>query len=120
MERAMNKKYLSAAQKLHNFVSEDTDLTDAEIQAALKAEGVDGAGFLTRLGSEVGHSAEQNQPTTRERLRALASRAGDGMKKLVGEGKAVTKIPGVSVAYGRKRKSKSSGKKPNHSSKRTR
>ena len=99
----MNKNYQSAAQQLHKFVSGDCDLTDAEIRESLKAEGVDTDSFLARLAREAGIPAEQpkaKQPTASEKLRALANRAGTGMKKLLGDS-AVGEFGAPAGAFGR-------------------
>ena len=114
----MNDKYQSAAQKLHSFVSEDADLTDAEIVESLKAEGVEVKQFLARLGKVSGRASKQ--PTTSERLRALANRAGSRVKRLLGEGSTEAQLPGPAVAYGRKGKSDDQNKNNSSSSKRTR
>jgi hypothetical protein len=119
---AMSKKYQRAAQNLHDFVSDTSNLSDSEVRETLKAEGVDVAGFLARLGKESGlASAKQSaQPSASERLRALANRAGDGMKKLLGEAEGISSIPGTSAAYGRKGKSRANNKRGNRASKQKR
>jgi hypothetical protein len=116
----MNKKYQNAAQRLHEFVSDDSALTDAEVRAELQAQGVDVEGFLARLAIDSGITAAESskQPSTSERLRALASRAGSKMKKLLGDAGNVSALPGASVAYGRKGKPASKNDKNNGSSKR--
>lgn len=104
----MNKNYQSAAQQLHKFVSGDCDLTDAEIRESLKAEGVDTDSFLARLASEAGIPAEQpkvKQPTASEKLRALANRAGSGVKKLLGEA-AIGEFGAPVGAFGRSGKAR--------------
>ena len=113
----MNDKFQSAAQKLHNFVLDDADLTDAEIVESLKADGVDVRQLLARLGKASGRAAKQ--PTTSERLRALANRAGSRVKQLLGEGCTEAQTPGGALAYGRKGKSAERNKKNSSSSKRT-
>lgn len=107
-ELVMSGKYQSAAQKLHKFASDDAALTDAEVCEELKAHGVDVAGFLSRLETEsaLATSKSAKSPSVSERLRTLASRAGNKMKSLLGEVGSVTALPGASVAYGRKGKSK--------------
>lgn len=117
MEWDMSDNYRSAANKLHKFVSEDADLTDAEIREGLKAEGVDVRRFLMKLGKVSGRVAKE--PTAAERLREMASRAGAGVKKLLGEGSAVAQLPSTSAAYGRKGKTSDSNKRNSSSSKRT-
>jgi hypothetical protein len=113
MELAMNKKYQNAAQKLHKFVCDDSALTDAEVREELKTQGVDVTAFLARLETESGLAAAQpaRLPSASERLRALASRAGDKMKTLLGQAGSVSTLPGASVAYGRKGKSQANNKK---------
>src|SRR5437867_4503147 len=120
MELAMNKKYQNAARKLHEFVSDDSSLTDTEVRAELQSQGVDVEGFLARLASDSGiKSAETaKQPSASERLRALANRAGTQMKKLLRDAGNVSALPGASVAYGRKGKPASKNGKKNGSSKR--
>jgi hypothetical protein len=117
MEWNMSDKYQSAAHRLHRFVSDDADLTDAEIKECLKAEGVDVGRFLLRLGKASGRAAKV--PTAAERLRELANRAGTRVKKLLGEGSTVAQIPTPSVAYGRKGKNSGRSKKSAPSAKRT-
>ena len=116
----MNKKYQSAAQKLHDFVSDDSSLSDTDVREILNADGVNVTGFLARLGEESGLAAAQKskQPSASERLRALANRAGDGMKKLLGEAGGMSTIPNASVVYGRKGNSRANTKKGNRASKR--
>jgi len=116
----MNKKYQNAARKLHEFVSDDSALTDAEVRAELQSEGVDVEGFLARLASDSGIAPTESaiQPSATERLRALANRAGTKMKKLLGDAGNVSALPGASVAYGRKGKPASKSGKNNNSSKR--
>lgn len=113
----MKNKYQSAAQKLHKFVTEDADLSDAEAMECLKADGVDVQRFLVRLGKASGRVAKQ--PTTTEKLRAIASRAGNGVKKLFGEEGTIAQIPGASVAYGRTGKKNGDRKKNSSSDKRS-
>lgn len=116
MEWDMNNNYRSAAHKLHKFVSEDADLTDAEVREGLKADGVDVRRFLMKLGKVSGHVTKE--PTAAERLREMANRAGAKVKKLLGEGSTVAQLPSPSVAYGRKGKSSNSNKKNSSSTKR--
>jgi hypothetical protein len=120
MELTMNKKYQYATQKLHKFVSDDLTLTDAEVREELEAQGVDVTAFLARLETESVLAAAQpaKLPSASERLRALASRAGDKMKTLLGQAGSVSTLPGASVAYGRKGKSQANNKKVNGSPKR--
>lgn len=99
----MKNKYQTAAQKLHNFISEDADLTDAEVVECLKAEGVNVQHFLERLGKVSGRAVKQ--PTTTERLRALANRAGSRVKTLFAGEDNVASFP-HGMAYGRQGKSK--------------
>ena len=113
----MSDKYQSAAHRLHNFVSDDADLTDAEIKECLKADGVDVGNFLSRLGKISGRSAKV--PTASERLREMAGRASKRVKKLLGEGSTVAQIPTPSVAYGRKGKGSDRNKKSPPPTKRT-
>ena len=113
----MDNKYQSAAQRLHKFLSDDADLSDAEIKECLKTEGVDVRRFLIRLGKASGRA--ERQPTAAERLRSLASRAGSRVKALLGEDSTVAQMPGPSVAYGRKGKGAEREKKSSPSSKRT-
>lgn len=117
MEPDMSDKYQTAAHRLHKFVSDDADLSDAEIKECLKAEGVDVGRFLMRLGKVSGRVAKV--PTATERLREMANRAGTRVKKLLGEGSTVAQIPSPSVAYGRKGKSSDGNKKSPPSPKRT-
>jgi len=58
MEPDMSDKYQTAAHRLHKFVSDDADLSDAEIKECLKAEGVDVGRFLMRLGKVSGRVAK--------------------------------------------------------------
>jgi hypothetical protein len=114
----MNKNYRNAAQQLHKFLSGDSDLSDAEIRDSLKSEGVDVEGFLARLASDAGIPSEQprtKQPTASEKLRALANRAGNGVKKLLGD-TATSDFGTPAAAFGRSGKSRN--KKTKRSSKR--
>ena len=113
----MENKYQSAAQRLHKFVSDDADVSDAEIKECLKTEGVDVRRFLMRLGKASGRL--EKQPTATERLRALASRAGSRVKKLLGEDSTIAQMPGASVAYGRKGKGTGRNKTSSPFTKRT-
>jgi hypothetical protein len=120
MEMAMNKNYRNATQQLHKFVSGDADLSDAEVRESLKAEGVNIENFLARLKSEAEIPAEQpkvQQPTASEKLRALASRAGKGVKKLLGND-AIDDVGAAVPAFGRSGKSRPSTKKANRNTKR--
>lgn len=110
------KNKQNAAQKLHKFVAEDADLSDAEAMEYLKADGVNVQQFLTRLGKVSGRAAKQ--PTTTDKLRAIASRAGDRVKKLFSDEGTVAQIPSASTAYGRTGK-KSGDRKRNSSDKRS-
>lgn len=105
-----------AAQRLHNFISDDVDLTDAEIVEHLNADGVDVRQFLTRLGKASGRATKQ--PSTSERLRALASRAKSRVKQLLVADSADTHIPIDALAYGRKGKSGDRNKKNSSTTKR--
>lgn len=99
----------SAAQRLHNFVSNDADLTDAEIVEHLKADGVDVRQFLTRLGKASGRATKQ--PSASERLSALANRAKSRVKQLLAADSADTHIPVDALVYGRNGKSRTRNKK---------
>jgi hypothetical protein len=122
MEIIMNKKPLNAVQGVHNFVSDTSDLSDAEIRENLISEGANVDSFLTRLGNEAQITSTQpisQQPSAAERLRALANRAGDGVKKLLGSASKIDEDATPSIAYGRTGKSRSSkSKKQNRTSKR--
>ena len=100
----MNKHYQNAAQRLHKFVADDADCTEAEFRAELTAQGVNAEAFLARLGQESGirpSTVVAKKPTASERLRAIASRAGNKVKGFLGELNAgdATDIP--IAAYGR-------------------
>src|ERR1044071_3959937 len=114
MEKVMNKNYRNAAQQLHKFVSGDCDLTDADVRESLKSEGVDIESFLARLAREAGVPAEQpkaKQPTASEKLRALANRAGSGVKKLLGEA-TVGEFGAPAGAFGRAGKGRRKKSRP--------
>ena len=100
----MNKHYQNAAQRLHKFAGDDADCTEAELRAELTAQGVNVEGYLARLGQESGikpSTVTTKKPTASERLRAIASRAGDKVKGFLGELNTgdVTNMP--AAAYGR-------------------
>ena len=78
----MNKHYQSAAQRLHEFATEGADCTEAELRVELEAQGVNVETFFARLGREAGIKPAK-KPTASERLRAVASHAGDKMKGLL-------------------------------------
>jgi hypothetical protein len=114
----MNKNHQNAAQQLHKFLSGDSDLSDVEIRNSLKSEGVDVENFLARLAKDAAIPAELpavKQPSASERLRALANRAGSGVKKLLGDS-ASQDFGGTAPAFGRSGKAKS--KKTRQNSKR--
>jgi hypothetical protein len=100
----MNKHYQNAAQRLHKFAADDEGCTEAELRTELTAQGVNVEAFLARLGQESGiksSTVTTKKPTASERLRAIASRAGDKVKGFLGElntGDA-TNMP--AAAYGR-------------------
>jgi hypothetical protein len=100
----MNKHYQNAAQRLHKFLADDADCTEAGLRTELLAQGVNVDAFLARLGQESGiksSTATANKPTASERLRAIASRAGDKLKGLVGELNAADESNMPAAAYGR-------------------
>ena len=100
----MNKHYQNAAQRLHKFVADDADCTEAELRAELSAQGVNVEDFLARLGQESGIkslTATAKKPTASERLRAIASRAGDKVKGFLGELSAGDGANMPAAAYGR-------------------
>ena len=100
----MNKHYQNAAQRLHKFVADDADCTEAELRAELTAQGVNAEAFLARLGQESGikpSTMTTKKPTASERLRALASRAGDKVKGLLGELNTGEGANMPAAAYGR-------------------
>jgi hypothetical protein len=105
----MNKNHQNAAQQLHKFLSGDSDLSDAEIRNSLKSEGVDVDNFLARLAKDAAIPAELpavKQPSASEKLRALANRAGNGVKKLLGD-TTLPEFGGASAVFGRSGKPKS-------------
>ena len=116
----MNKNYRNATQQLHKFVSGDSDLSDLEIRESLKSEGVDIEALLARLSSEAGIPAEQanaKQPTASEKLRALANRAGAGVRKLLREA-TNGELGTPAAAFGRSAKPRSARKKSSRNTKR--
>ena len=118
MEKAMHKNHQNAAQQLHKFLSGDSDLSDAEIRNSLKSEGVNVDNFLARLATDAAIPAEVpgvKHPSASEKLRALANRAGSGMKKLLGESTSLD-FGGAVPAFGRSGKPKS--KRPRQNTKR--
>ena len=100
----MNKHFQNVAQRLHKFVAENADCTEAELRAELTAQGGNVEAYLARLGQESGikpSTVTTKKPTASERLRAIANRAGDKVKGFLGElntGDA-TNMP--AAAYGR-------------------
>ena len=100
----MNKHYQNAAQRLHKFAADDADCTEAELRAELSAQGVNVEAFLARLNQESGikpSTATAKKPTASERLRAIASRAGDKVKGLLGELNTGDGSNMPAAAYGR-------------------
>lgn len=100
----MNKHYQNAAQRLHKFAADDADCTEAELRAELSAQGVNVEAFLARLGQETGikpSSATAKKPTASERLRAIAERAGNKVKGILGELNAGDGANMPAAAYGR-------------------
>jgi hypothetical protein len=100
----MNKHYQNAAQRLHKFAADDADCTEAEFRAELTAQGVNVEAFLARLGQESGikpSTVTAKKPTASERLRAIASRAGDKVKGLLGELNTGDGANMPAAAYGR-------------------
>ena len=100
----MNKHYQNAAQRLHKFAADDADCTEAELRAELSAQGVNVETFLARLGQESGikpSTVAAKKPTASERLRAIASRAGDKVKGLLGELNTGDGANMPAAAYGR-------------------
>jgi hypothetical protein len=99
----MNKNYQSAAQRLHKFATEDADCTETELRAELEAQGVSTEAFLARLEREAGIKPSVvtvKKPTAAERLRALANRAGNKVKRVLGElNPGAADMP--AAAYGR-------------------
>jgi hypothetical protein len=104
----MNKHYQNAAQRLHKFVADDADCTEAELRAELTAQGVNVEAFFARLGQESGikpPTVIAKKPTASERLRAIASRAGDKVKGLLGELNTADGPNMPASAYGRSSRS---------------
>lgn len=100
----MNKHYQNAAQRLHKFAAEGADCTETELRAELEAQGVNAEAFLARLGKEAGIQASvvtAKKPTASERLRALANRAGNKVKGVLGELNAGDAADMPVAAYGR-------------------
>ena len=100
----MNKHYQNAAQRLHKFAVDDADCTEAELRAELTAQCVNVEGFLARLGPEAGikpSTVTAEKPTASERLRALANRAGNKVKSILGELNAGDAEDIPVAAYGR-------------------
>jgi len=100
----MNKHYQNAAQRLHKFAADDADCTEAELRAELSAQGVNVEAFLARLGKEAGIQPSvvtAKKPTASERLRALANRAGNKVKGILGELNAGDGANMPAAAYGR-------------------
>lgn len=100
----MNKHYQNAAQRLHNFAADDADCTEAELRAELSAQGVSVEAFLARLATESDiklSTATTKKPTASERLRAIASRAGDKVKGFLGELNTGDAANMPAAAYGR-------------------
>ncbi|MHC1767547.1 MAG: hypothetical protein AB9869_25255 [Verrucomicrobiia bacterium] len=112
----MNKHYQNAAQRLHKFAADDADCTEAELRAELSAQGVNVEAFLARLSQESGikpSTATAKKPTASERLRAIASRAGEKVKGLLGELNTGDGANMPAAAYGRSsRRSKRSRSSP--------
>lgn len=84
----MNKHHQDAASRLHEFAAENRDVTETELRTELESQGVNVDAFLARLGSAAGIAAQAlpaKKPTAAERLRALASQAGNRVKTLFGE-----------------------------------
>ena len=105
----MNKHYQNAAQRLHKFATDGVDGTEAELRAELTAQGVNTAAFLARLGQESGiqpSTVKAKKPTASERLRALASRAGNKVKGVLGELNAGDAADMPVAAYGRSSRNK--------------
>ena len=105
----MNKHYQNAAQRLHKFVADDADCTEAELRAELTAQGVTVEAFLARLGQESSikpSTVTAKKPTASERLRALASRAGNKVKGILGELNAGDAANMPATAYGRSSRNK--------------
>lgn len=100
----MNKHYQNAAQRLHKFVADDADCTEAELRAEFSAQGVNVEAFLARLSQESGIKPSivtAKKPTASERLRAIASRAGEKVKGLLGELNTGDGANMPAAAYGR-------------------
>jgi hypothetical protein len=100
----MNKHYQNAAQRLHKFAADDVDCTEAELRTELSAQGVNVEAFLSRLGQKVGIkslTATVKKPTASERLRVIASRAGDKVRGFLGELNAGDGANMPAAAYGR-------------------
>ena len=100
----MNKHYQNAAQRLHKFAADDADCTEAELRAELSAQGVNVEAFLARLSQESGikpSTVTAKKPTASERLRAIASRAGEKVKGLLGELNTGDGANMPAAAYGR-------------------
>ena len=105
----MNKHYQNAAQRVHKFAADDADCTEAELRAELTAQGVNAEAFLARLGQESGikpSTLTTKKPTASERLRALASRAGNKVKGIMGELNAGDAANMPVAAYGRSSRNK--------------
>jgi hypothetical protein len=100
----MNKHYQNAAQRLHKFAADDADCTEAELRAELTAQGVNVEAFLARLGQQSGikpSAVTAKKLTASERLRAIASRAGDKVRGFLGELNTGDGANMPAAAYGR-------------------
>jgi hypothetical protein len=109
----MNKNFQNAAQRLHKFAAESVECTETELRAELEAQGVNTEAFLTRLGQEAGippSVVTAKKPTASERLRALANRAGDKVKGILGELNAGDVADMPVAAYGRSSRRNKRGK----------
>jgi hypothetical protein len=115
MSDPMKKHYQKATLRLHEFLADAEDLNEEQLRTQLKAEGADVDDFLSRL-KEITTSAEPKlttiptKPTASERLKALASRAKQGVRILADQLSPSEETP--EMAYGRSGQRKIAKKKP--------
>jgi hypothetical protein len=81
----MNKNYQKAAQRLHNFATDESQASEAELRSELESQGVNVDSFLKRLASEAGIEGQSSAKhlTPGERLRKLASKANSKVASLL-------------------------------------
>lgn len=84
----MNKNVHDIARRLHEFVADAGDVSEAELRAELEAEGVDVDRFLSRFAKVAGKTAasRNESPTLSQKVRALASRTRQEIQQFLGKG----------------------------------